>query len=611
MPSANLQVELSKVDDLGRALHTAISYRRTVTQVRQRPRINLCFGIATFVLILVIVLVEAVPLLVVPWTGTCRIMNKSTPFGLTMLVLMPLYPVPWFVGCVIVALILYKDQYRRSSEHFWTVCYMIVTFIGGLSATIQVMWRCGSSAIARYVWDVSWITVFTSWMLLTWLSVLKLRLMTVLAPRLMRLGLGASNVLLTCCPILSFLHAMRVHGYELSAFASSCVLIVTTASMCTVCGCVVFSMELSARALRKDALAIETEGHPAENMFLALKRLRRAKASIATAGTITIFYSIVCLVADFVPPVLGRFLLSFFYLIDTISNTCACIVLSGLLRQEGRAHSSSTIINLGVASQQACSLREIELEMTRTVGGSTGSALVIAALMGNASAHDALEIAAGKFRCIRWEVLARRPDVIMGGAPLDVLGPGGNDLYSLSEPCQLGDCDAFFSHSWHDDPSSKWEALTLWCQEFMLTHGRFPRIWLDKVCIDQSNIDVDLQCLPIFLAGCNTMFAASGSTYHKRLWCLVEMLVYSAMLVRDGSRDLPVVWLIGNTSDDCEANRRGWLNFNVHDCECFQSRDKERFLRVVAAYPGGKDRFNRFIRGLSTTIQRKFAVDEV
>ena len=85
--------------------------------------------------------------------------------------------------------------------------------------------------------------------------------------------------------------------------------------------------------------------------------------------------------------------------------------------------------------------------------------------------------------------------------------------YGLSGRCQLSQCDAFFSHSWHDPREEKWRALSQWCREFEAQHARAPRLWFDKVCINQANITEDLECLPIFLAGCNRLLVISGETY--------------------------------------------------------------------------------------------------
>lgn len=44
------------------------------------------------------------------------------------------------------------------------------------------------------------------------------------------------------------------------------------------------------------------------------------------------------------------------------------------------------------------------------------------------------------------------------------------------------------------------------------------RTQLDKLCIDQSNIEDTLASLPVFLAGCQTLLVLAGETYLARLW---------------------------------------------------------------------------------------------
>ena len=52
----------------------------------------------------------------------------------------------------------------------------------------------------------------------------------------------------------------------------------------------------------------------------------------------------------------------------------------------------------------------------------------------------------------------------------------------------------------------------------------------DKACIDQNNIQQSLACLPVFLAGCQTLLVVAGPTYCARLWCVMELF----MFVRSG-----------------------------------------------------------------------------
>merc|ERR1719498_1823720 len=100
---------------------------------------------------------------------------------------------------------------------------------------------------------------------------------------------------------------------------------------------------------------------------------------------------------------------------------------------------------------------------------------------------------------------------------------------AFAERGQLGHVDAFISHSWWDDPRLKWTHLQAWREEFKKRKGREPRLWIDKYCIDQNNIDESLASLPVYLAGCRKLVILCGKTYLKRLWCIVELFVFLEM----------------------------------------------------------------------------------
>ena len=78
--------------------------------------------------------------------------------------------------------------------------------------------------------------------------------------------------------------------------------------------------------------------------------------------------------------------------------------------------------------------------------------------------------------------------------------------------------DAFVSHSWDDDHKQRYAALARWAEDFRKAHGRSPVIWLDKACIDQRSIEDSLKCLPVFLAGCNSLVVLGGKRWPARLW---------------------------------------------------------------------------------------------
>ena len=91
-------------------------------------------------------------------------------------------------------------------------------------------------------------------------------------------------------------------------------------------------------------------------------------------------------------------------------------------------------------------------------------------------------------------------------------------------PCKPGEVvDYFVSHSWHDDPETKFKALNLFAERFRKVKKRFPTFWIDKVCIDQANISDGLRTLPVKIMACHRILALCGETYCSRLWCVWEL----------------------------------------------------------------------------------------
>ena len=65
----------------------------------------------------------------------------------------------------------------------------------------------------------------------------------------------------------------------------------------------------------------------------------------------------------------------------------------------------------------------------------------------------------------------------------------------------------------HDDPVGKWTVLEHEAELFRQNNGRWPRVWLDKVCIDQRNIQQSLRVLPVYLQSCKRTMVLCGDTY--------------------------------------------------------------------------------------------------
>merc|ERR1719491_935343 len=72
----------------------------------------------------------------------------------------------------------------------------------------------------------------------------------------------------------------------------------------------------------------------------------------------------------------------------------------------------------------------------------------------------------------------------------------------LVQPCALGACDVFVSHSWQDCGKAKWKALQACRAE--------DSLWIDRCCANEEKNDVYLWCLPIFLKACRRLMVLCG-----------------------------------------------------------------------------------------------------
>lgn len=166
----------------------------------------------------------------------------------------------------------------------------------------------------------------------------------------------------------------------------------------------------------------------------------------------------------------------------------------------------------------------------------------------------------------------------------------------MSTPCKLGNCDAFLSHSWHDDALAKWEELQNWRALFLRVHGREPVVWFDKFCLDQCNIGIDLRCLPVFLSGCQKLVVLCGTTYLSRLWCIAEIFTFVHM----GGALNRILWL-PVVRDDCRIDdvatiRRSLGDFDAQTCECAVEGDREQMFSIIEAAYGSMDSFSEVVR---------------
>ena len=265
--------------------------------------------------------------------------------------------------------------------------------------------------------------------------------------------------------------------------------------------------------------------------------------------------------------------------------------------------------------------RRVHALLARRFGGEEGqwrAAAVIACLATRkGSSEEAMQMmmtaAEARFRTMPFVNLRADDFTRKAGDPL-----ADDELRARTEKATLGEIDAFLSHSWHDDAAKKWTTLSKWADENTRVDGKPPKLWFDRACIDQKNIDDDLATLPVFLSGCKNLLVLAGETYPCRLWCVMEIYTFYQMHHDDVSRKsgqremaslvqvLPVLrsergeLRASSEESVLEAVRSQFLRFDVAACRCFQPPNqpdlKEHLLGVIETGWGDHTSFNQMVR---------------
>eukprot|EP00929_Paragymnodinium_shiwhaense_P096648 TRINITY_DN58304_c0_g1_i1.p1 TRINITY_DN58304_c0_g1~~TRINITY_DN58304_c0_g1_i1.p1 ORF type:complete len:692 (-),score=54.59 TRINITY_DN58304_c0_g1_i1:112-2187(-) len=508
-----------------------------------------------------------------------------------------------FAAGIIITPSYFRGRHQKSDLAFWLQFYIWSSL--GLSVSsfaVPCIFAACPSRTVKALYDaaqVAWYFTYTSCQIC-------LASMTVIRLKLLRqdgLAVQCGRITIVCMAVglITTVASLLIHRRD-----EQVVILILRATACVVyilCQLrVLVGLLQGAQMARQEARMqgkVHSEAYAA--MFIAL--------SLAlSSGTTMLHMGLVAGRLLFFTSTWQAWVLEVFGLLDLFSDAVLALVCAGkfgLLPDEQRE------LQAAGGLVQAARERQVLNVLTEAARAVTGPSVTLAALFEGRSPEELLRAAVNRFRCISWDTLRQHPYLVTEGGALDGASVA-TDIYQLSEPCLLSGCDAFFSHSWRDNGECKWRALTAWCEAFSQAHGRSPRLWFDKTCIDQTNIEDDLQCLPIFLAGCNTLLVTCGTTYVSRLWCCVELFVY--MKMSEGSdRDIQVCRLSSSPAEE-QAIAEGWASFDVHKCQCFKGEDKRRILSCIAK-SGGAAGFNDYIRSLSAglfdAIQRRLSMDEV
>ena len=241
-------------------------------------------------------------------------------------------------------------------------------------------------------------------------------------------------------------------------------------------------------------------------------------------------------------------------------------------------------------------------------GDEQQQAAAVAALCGGGEPQEVLSNAASLFRCLSIDQLSPADLAASGAtnsksatptaAPAAARTDGGDTtLAERTREAELGEVEAFLSHSWSDEmaaPGQKHAALTTWAATCKTT----PTIWLDKACIQQDAIDEALACLPVFLAGCKRLVVVAGPTYVSRLWCVMELFTFVQMHGAVTAPEHVDILPIGGAGATLETVAGWFSNFRGERAKCFKPADRQKLLAVVEASMGDFTVFNQIVRDL-------------
>eukprot|EP00931_Biecheleriopsis_adriatica_P020492 TRINITY_DN13679_c0_g2_i9.p1 TRINITY_DN13679_c0_g2~~TRINITY_DN13679_c0_g2_i9.p1 ORF type:complete len:636 (+),score=78.85 TRINITY_DN13679_c0_g2_i9:82-1989(+) len=516
---------------------------------------------------------------------------------------------PLISAAFVANLIDHRGRYLQSSEiHRWTWRYAVVSCM--TSEVPNVAHDCTSlprvAAVAAVARAATPMLVISSQAIISRIALLRLRMMTPVVPRLVSVGQCIFRLFVIFSlfgTIPYILYTIFLASDTLFALVM-CSVVLGLVLYLSFVMCVVRALLFTARAASTFSVEHDEAYRKAVHKAASWTRLTAALTCL-TGGTTAAFLCAEGIDAGWNDEY-GHLAKSLLYLVDLIANILAAGMLSGLL---GPVFASNAEAELGLTVRTAVEHRAqlVQERLTSAIGARAGNAAILAALIGRKDPMKLMSEATQRFRCISWDVLAMNPTLILGDTkpeqhPQLDGAVAATELYELSHPCQLSECDVFLSHSWHDDKDAKWAELSRWCEDFRLDHGRSPTLWLDKVCINQSDITRDLECLPIFLAGCNNLLVLSGRTYTTRAWCILELFVYITMQAGIVDQTEPTIVLLGKNKADQEAVKKQWRSFQAQSCTCFLPRDKDRIMAVIEASDGGINGFNKQVIEYVETI---------
>jgi hypothetical protein len=201
----------------------------------------------------------------------------------------------------------------------------------------------------------------------------------------------------------------------------------------------------------------------------------------------------------------------------------------------------------------------------------------------SSTSNELLEIARKNLRVFDWEAFS---DDLLLSSPRELSSDEEKvRVYSLSQHIivnsRFDKIDFFVSHSWEDSGAHKCEVLREFCESFKTKHGRYPTLWLDKVCIDQINPTNGIATLPINIGSCQNMLVLMSTSYMKRLWCVWELFTLFTFCNKELA--LERIHMVNvKSKDGAEVDTLKELeNFNINKAHCFDPNEELKLRTIM------------------------------
>lgn len=222
---------------------------------------------------------------------------------------------------------------------------------------------------------------------------------------------------------------------------------------------------------------------------------------------------------------------------------------------------------------------------------------------------DVLEDPIAIMRCIDWETFVKEKRFLCNSLREVRVRNEGDNPYNYSRFLKFGEhVDFFISHAWGDDDGQlKMDVLSDLANKFKARKGRFPTFWIDRFCIDESNIENCIVHIPFFIGACRRMIVLSSETYFTKRMCVYELfLVYLGSLAKPESKrranafEKHVLFLpIDKTHGDV-VTIDNLIDFSFNDTKCFDPNQSNLLDRLFMA--GGINIFEQELRDHANTL---------